>query len=156
MYCGTALLFSLQLRYNKTKYSRWCYSLISIKEDANNVNFSKQYCNKNFVIHFHARLSSQKGRGDTNPSRIQNTSQFLASCESLLTPHHDGTTQVCSRFVRSLKFWLRLRSCFGWMCCDSAPMPTHFEGLDSDSCLNSKVSYLNIWQCLNDRIRFSH
>jgi len=95
MYCGTALLFTLQLRYDKTKYSRWCYSLISIKEDANNVYFTMRYCNENFVIHFHARLSSQKGRGETNPSMMQNTLQFSAICESVLTPHHDGTTQVC-------------------------------------------------------------
>jgi len=46
---------------------------------------------------------------------------------------------------------------------DSAPAlaeytPTlkHFQVLDSDSCLNSKVNYLNFWQCLNDSIRFSH
>jgi len=53
-------------------------------------------------------------------------------------------------------FWLRLRSCFGWMHSDSAPTPKHFKVLDSDSCLNSKVNYLNFWQCLNDRIWFSH
>jgi len=44
---------------------------------------------------------------------------------------------------------------------DSAPAlaeytPTHFEVLDSDFCSNSKVNYLSFWQCLNDRIRFSH
>ena len=36
------------------------------------------------------------------------------------------------------------------------PTPTHFKVLDSDSCSNSKANYLNFWQCLNDRIRFSH
>jgi len=36
------------------------------------------------------------------------------------------------------------------------PTPKHFKILDSDSCLNSKVNYLNFWQCLNNRIRFSH
>jgi len=49
-----------------------------------------------------------------------------------------------------------LRSCFSWIYSDSAPTPTHFKVLDSDSCSNSKVNYLNFWQCLNDRIRFSH
>ena len=49
-------------------------------------------------------------------------------------------------------FWLRLRSCFGWIHFDSAP--THFKVLDSDSCSNSKVNYLNFWQCLNERIGF--
>jgi len=39
-------------------------------------------------------------------------------------------------------FWLRLRSCFGWIYSDSALMPKHFKVLDSDSCLNSKVNYL--------------
>jgi len=38
----------------------------------------------------------------------------------------------------------------------SADTPTHFKVLDSDSCWNSKVNYLNFWQCLNDRNRFSH
>jgi len=35
------------------------------------------------------------------------------------------------------------------------PTPAHFNVFDSDSCSNSKVNYLNFWQCLNDRIRFS-
>ena len=44
---------------------------------------------------------------------------------------------------------------------DSAPAlteftltPKHLKVLDSDSCLNSKVNYLNFRKCLNDRIRF--
>ena len=36
------------------------------------------------------------------------------------------------------------------------PTPKHFKDLHFDSCLNSKVNYLNFWQCLIDRIRFSH
>jgi len=53
-------------------------------------------------------------------------------------------------------FWLPLRSCFGWIYSDSAPTPTHFKILDSNSCSNSKVNYLDFSQCLNDRTRFSH
>jgi len=34
--------------------------------------------------------------------------------------------------------------------------PTLFKVMDSDSCSNSKVNYLNFCQCLNNRIRFSH
>jgi len=34
--------------------------------------------------------------------------------------------------------------------------PTYFKVLDSDSCSNSKVNYLNFWQCLNDRIWYLH
>jgi len=36
------------------------------------------------------------------------------------------------------------------------PTLIHFKILDSDSCSNSKVNYLNFLQCLNDRIWFLH
>ena len=52
-------------------------------------------------------------------------------------------------------FWLRLHSCFGWIYSDSTRTPKHFKVLESDSSLNSNMNAINVWQCLNDRIRFS-
>jgi len=77
----------------------------------------------------------------------ENYSQLFSPCSA-----------HCHIFVAEVygvwKFWLRLCSCFGWICSDSAWTPTHFKVLYSDSCSNSKVNYLNFWQCLNDRIGF--
>jgi len=39
---------------------------------------------------------------------------------------------------------------------DATPALAEYSLLRSDSCFNSKVNYLNFWQCLNDRIRVSH